>query len=239
MIGNSLRRRIRSYLARRLNVPEVPVALRRLANAGFRFRQIIDVGAHRGEFAKECLNVWPNSRVLCFEAHRAAVEHLREFSTSQPRISIVEALVGAASQERVALNVADTASSVLTEHVTTDLPVEHHDMVALDEIPELRDAESIGLLKIDVQGYELEVLRGAEQLLCRTQAILVELNLIDIHRDVPLMPEVVGWLHDRGFTPYDVAGLTRRPLDQALWQADLVFVPEDSPLRSDKRWQSS
>ncbi|MEH1792137.1 hypothetical protein [Nostoc sp.] len=39
-----------------------------------------------------------------------------------------------------------------------------------------------------------------------------------------------------GLLAYDICGLTRRPLDQALWQADLIFVPRNSPLISDKRW---
>jgi len=33
-----------------------------------------------------------------------------------------------------------------------------------------------------------------------------------------------------------VCGLTRRPLDQALWQTDMLFVPQQSALRADKRW---
>jgi len=65
---------------------------------------------------------------------------------------------------------------------------------------------------------------------------LAEINLLDIHQNVPLLAEVVTWLSDREWITYDICGLTRRPLDQALWQADLIFVPRNSPLRADKRW---
>jgi hypothetical protein len=44
-------------------------------------------------------------------------------------------------------------------------------------------------------------------------------------------------MRDNGFVAYDICGLARRPLDQALWQADFIFVPRASSLRSDKRWQ--
>ena len=91
-------------------------------------------------------------------------------------------------------------------------------------------------LKFDVQGYELEILKGAEGTLAQIQVILMEVNLIDIHRGVPLLAEVVARRDARGWAAYDICGLTRRPLDQALWQADFIFVPQSSPLRADKRW---
>jgi hypothetical protein len=47
---------------------------------------------------------------------------------------------------------------------------------------------------------------------------------------------ITTWLNERDWVAYDICGLTRRPLDGALWQADFMFVPCNSPLRNDKRW---
>jgi hypothetical protein len=47
---------------------------------------------------------------------------------------------------------------------------------------------------------------------------------------------MTGWLFQRGFVAYDICGLTRRPLDDALWQADMVFVRQDDVLRADKSY---
>lgn len=54
--------------------------------------------------------------------------------------------------------------------------------------------------------------------------------------DAHLPSDPVMWLGARDWVAYDVCGLTRRPLDNALWQADLIFVPRTSELRADKRW---
>jgi hypothetical protein len=70
------------------------------------------------------------------------------------------------------------------------------------------------------------------------QVVLAEVSLLDIHQNVPLFAEIVAWLNDRDWVAYDICGLTRRPLDKALWQADLIFVPRNSPLRTDKRWKA-
>jgi hypothetical protein len=41
------------------------------------------------------------------------------------------------------------------------------------------------------------------------------------------------------FVLFDITGVVRRPLDQALAQIDAVLVPLDSPLRRDHRWNSN
>ncbi len=110
-------------------------------------------------------------------------------------------------------------------------------MTTIDQIvDEYYSGKSPEFLKIDVQGYELEVLKGAERSLSGMSAILAEINLIDIHENVPLLAEIVQWLDARDWVVYDICGLSRRPLDQALWQSDFIFVPRHSPWRSDKRW---
>lgn len=68
------------------------------------------------------------------------------------------------------------------------------------------------------------------------QVILAEISLLDIRQNVPLLAELVNWLDQRNWFAYDICGLTRRPLYQAFWQADFIFVRRDSSLRSDKRW---
>ena len=68
------------------------------------------------------------------------------------------------------------------------------------------------------------------------RVILLELSLLDLHEGVPLLDEMLAWLSQRGFVAYDICGLTRRPLDDALWQTDMIFVRKDDPLRRDKRY---
>ena len=110
-------------------------------------------------------------------------------------------------------------------------------MQTIDEIVASRCIAAPDLLKLDVQGYELEVLKGAQRALTTISAILAEINLLDIHKNVPLLDDVIIFMREKGFVAYDICGLTRRPLDQGLWQADFIFVPRESALRRDKRWQ--
>jgi hypothetical protein len=100
----------------------------------------------------------------------------------------------------------------------------------------LEGRPSVDLLKIDAQGYELEILAGADKILPNVKAVILETSLIEVNEGCPLLHEVISSMHERGFVAYDVLELHRRPLDGALFQADVFFLRQDSELRKDKRF---
>lgn len=228
---------IRSYLANRLGVPEIPIALNRLSKLGFQPQHIFDVGAYEGEFAQCCIKVWSQSKISCFEALEHKVNHLQKMASHNPAIQVFPGLLGAQTLDKIAFNESETASSILIENIPQNFPISFHSMRTIDQIVhEYFSGHSPDFLKLDVQGYELEVLKGAEKSLPNIKVILAEINLLDIHQNVPLIADIVAWLNERGWVAYDICSFIRRPLDQALWQIDMIFVPVDSPLRTDKRW---
>ncbi len=228
---------VRDHLTRRLGVPEIPPALERLCANNFVPKYIFDVGAYSGEFAKLCRSIWPLAKLTCFEVLPYRVAELRSWCGQDGNALVIESLLGAKSNRAVPFREMETASSVLEEHTPQAAPVRFYPMQTIDEIVESNGIEAPNFLKLDVQGYELEVLKGARNTLPQVSAILAEVNLIDIHKGAPLLDELILFMRDRGFVTYDICGLTRRPLDKALWQADFIFVLQDSALRSDKRWQ--
>jgi FkbM family methyltransferase len=232
-----LKHTVRNYLARRLELPEIPVALRRLAGLGFTPNLVFDAGAYRGDFARLCLELWPDTRVACFEVQKRILPELEQLAARAAGVSVFPTLLGSATRDAVELYEAETASSVLIESAGPRHPSNSYRMTTVDAVV----AGAFGghppnLLKIDVQGYELEVLKGATATLPGVDVILAEINLLDIHDQVPLLADVVGWLAARGFVAFDICALTRRPLDRALWQCDMLFVPAGSAFRQDKRW---
>jgi FkbM family methyltransferase len=234
---SKIRKMLRRVLVKRLNAPDIPMALERLAEQGVAPELIFDVGAFRGEFATSALAAWPSARVACFEPLRHATEQIVKLQRDFPGIDLYRTLVGASEKADVELHMAESSTSLLRDVDTDKYPVEIFAQTTVDVA--VRDSyagRSPDLLKLDVQGYELEVLKGAEKSLKRTRAILAEINLIDIHKNVPLLDEMIAWLSQRGFVAYDICGLTRRPLDNALWQTDMIFVQRDDPLRRDKRY---
>ena len=234
-----LKQKIKQYLIKKLGVPEIPSSLERLANLGFNPSQIFDVGAYRGDFADLCIKNFPTAKIACFDVLEHRVEQLNLLALKNASVRVFPTLLGSEIRDSVEFNQAETASSVLVEQVPQNFPVKSYPMTTIDEIVLNHfDGKSPEFLKLDVQGYELEVLKGAEKSIKGVQVILAEISLLDIHQNVALLAEMVKWLSDRDWIAYDICGLTRRPLDQALWQADFIFVPCNSKLREDKRWGS-
>jgi FkbM family methyltransferase len=229
---------IRHRVTRHYGVPEIPLALERLRNNKFAPAHIFDVGAYSGEFAKLCRQVWPDAKMTCFEVLPHRVEQLRAWSKADGNAEIIECLLGAEPRSAVPFHEMETASSVLEEHIPQSASVRSYPMRTIDDVVAASHMQAPTFLKLDVQGYEFEVLNGARNTLPGIAAILAEVNLIDIHKGVHLLDELIVFLRDRGFLGYDICGLARRPLDAALWQADFIFVPKDSFLRADKRWQA-
>src|SRR5262249_21399103 len=99
----------------------------------------------------------------------------------------------------------------------------------------LGQIEPPGFLKIDAQGYELQILKGASKILSDVEAVLLEIAVIEINKGAPLLDEVIAFMKAIGFVAYEILEIHRRPLDQALNQVDIVFVREKSELIADKR----
>jgi FkbM family methyltransferase len=232
------RKYVRRWLARQLHMPEIPSALARLKAQGFVPKCVFDVGAYKGDFARDCLEVWPTSTVVCFEPQPQMQASLLRLGSGRAHVELHQVILGAKESTDVTLYCSETASSVLREHHSRHPELKCKQTTVDTIVKEHYSNQPPDLLKMDVQGYELEVLKGAQDSLVNVPVILLELNLLDLHQAVPLFADVIAWLNDREFVAFDVCGLIRRPLDQALWQTDMLFVKSNSEFRSDKRWSA-
>lgn len=228
---------IKDRIFERYELPHLKESIKRIKKAGFRPALWVDVGAHCGDVAALFRQTWPEARGVCLEGQESPLKQLKGRFQNDRQVTILGKLAGARSKKGVVLHGQETSASVLEEHVKPQAQKQEVEMTTLDqEIPLSPSTPGEKLIKIDTQGYELEILKGAEGVLQNTGVLILELNLIEIHKGVPLADEVIAWLKSRGFQIYDIAGLTRRPRDRALWQADFVFVPVHSPLRANKSY---
>jgi hypothetical protein len=89
-------------------------------------------------------------------------------------------------------------------------------------------------IKLDLQGYELEILRGAGQALPSRR--FSEVNLIGTLDGASLFHEATQFMTECGSQVHDICSLFRQPYDGALWQVDVIFICGSSPLVDCKRW---
>jgi FkbM family methyltransferase len=212
--------------------PNMELGLRAAAERGFSPRTIVDVGAFEGDWSKMARGIWPDSHMILVEPNAAKHAHLAVVAKAL-RASVFCELVGAEDNEVVSFNVMGTGSSVLSERSPLDRVVEKRRLRRLDSM--LKEIDAPALLKIDTQGYELEVLKGATSILSSIDAILLEVAIIEINEGAPLIHDVLLHMKAIGFVSYDILEIHRRPLDNALNQIDILFLREGCTLLADKR----
>jgi FkbM family methyltransferase len=134
---------------------------------------VFDVGANRGEWAKQALDLHPRARVHCFEPGGAAFRELTAALGDR-----IQAHNVAVSSEpgTVVLHAAEDSemSSLFARRQLGDARSETVEAVTIDQICERQGIEEIALLKIDTEGNDLAVLRGAVGTLPRIKTIQFE-----------------------------------------------------------------
>jgi hypothetical protein len=130
----------------------------------------------------------------------------------------------------------ETASHVSAVPVK-DLPCYTIQTRTLDSLLQEKQFPLPDLLKLDVQGHEMEVLKGASAALSHAGICLLEVTLLDLGDQYPLLLEMLSFMDAKGFQAYDISQFIRRPFDKALFQLDMFFVKKDSSLIADKRWE--
>ena len=213
------------------NAPDMELGLRRLAQRGLQVGSIVDVGAYHGDWSRMARDIWPSASIMMVEANQEKKEKLSRVA-EQIGADLHFNLLGPRDDEQVEFFVMESGSSVFEEDSPLGRKKRDLTTTSLDT---LLMGKRVDLIKIDPQGFELEVLKGAIKTLGSAQAVLLEVSLIQINKGAPLIAEVVAFLDERGFAACELLEVHKRPLDKATNQIDLLFVPKDSHLLTDTR----
>ncbi|MEO0685555.1 MAG: FkbM family methyltransferase [Cyanobacteria bacterium J06649_11] len=203
--------------------------LERLKERGVSPTTVIDIGAYEGEWTTLFKSVFPESKVLMLEAQNNKAPVLQEICDGFERdVDFSISLLGEKDHEKVTFVEMETGSSVLEESSPYHRDYLEKETITLDSLL-LRypNFKKLDFLKLDVQGYELNVLRGASQLLEQTEFVLMETSLVSINKGCPLIADVIEFMAHKDFRVLDFCSQIRRK-DGVLWQTDLLFVKNTS-----------
>ncbi|MFA7235537.1 MAG: FkbM family methyltransferase [Phycisphaeraceae bacterium] len=213
--------------------------LRRLQQRGFVVERAVDGGAAEGGWTASLKEVYPNAAILAVEPREDAQIHLQQLGRNLSKVVIAQTLLGAETGQ-VPFHVSKEQSSVLLSNESGHVgKVRDCPITTMDELVERLNFGYPDLIKLDLQGYELTALKGATRCMRHAQAVLLEVSFLPFYQGMPLLYDVVTFMHDQGYELYDVWGLWHRPLDGALAQGDVLFLKADHPLRKDHRWSQN
>ena len=198
---------------------------------------VLDVGANSGALAAGLRAEGYRGRIVSFEPSSVAFARLDAASAADPDWVVRRVALGARAGE-VTLNLAGNSSSSsllpMTPRQLESAPESGYvamETVELAALDSLRD-ELIGprdrvYLKLDVQGFELEVLRGAADVLRQTQVVDAELSLVALYEGAPRLLELVDALAALGFVLRSLSPVFVDPATGQLLQLDGLFTRID------------
>lgn len=147
---------------------------------------VLDVGANVGNWTHAWLAAFPATRVVCVEPSAINAHALGNRFSREPRVEVVRAATGRQEgQALLAAPCAGSARSTLFPDVTGGMTVsEEVRLITIDRLCLELGLDSVDVLKLDVEGAELDALIGARKTLTRTQVVQFEYGEPDLHSRV-------------------------------------------------------
>jgi len=192
---------------------------------------VVDIGANRGQFALAVRQWAPEAHVFAFEPLSGPSARFRRVFKGDMRVTLYQVAIGPESCETtIHVSAADDSSSLLPISAiqerlfpgTHEIRTETIRVGRLSEYVPATDIIAPAMLKLDVQGFELEALRGCEDLLDRFTFVYAECSFVELYSGQALADEVIAWLRGRGLKLSGAYNMQYDRNGQAI-QADFLF----------------
>lgn len=234
----SARERVKSYLRRQLSLDQTVGNLgQTLERVAPDVEVILDIGANVGNVTLTLLEMFPKATVYAFEPCSSTFQELSARVGSSPHADRARLFnLGFYSEERQAVlnltnsNAANSLLPIVDEYRDAcpqidEIATEDVSLVRLDDFVVAHSIDRIGLMKIDVEGAEFEVLSGGRATLAeRTDVVLCEISFVRWERSHGRYLDILRVLHEAGFAPAEVYDIAQNQVSEwRLQQMDCVF----------------
>lgn len=210
--------------------------LKRFWITKFGISTVIDIGANEGQFAKLAREVFPEAQIYSFEPLPDCFEKLGKALPGDKNFRSFNLAIGSKEGSLEFFRSAHTPSSsfLRMEDAHKDAFPESSDgqsdkplMVNIKTLDSV--LEDIGLadgilLKIDVQGYELEAIEGSKGVMGRCDIVIIEMSFQKLYKDQPLFHDVYEKMYNLGFEFRGGLNQMLHPETHEVVQMDAIFV---------------
>ena len=194
---------------------------------------VLDVGANEGQFIKVARALFPKAPILAFEPNPHLTPSLERLLSASGNVTIFPLACGREpAVTPLYLTKFSPAASLLrpTALSIPDFPAEIGETIQvrverLDEVVRASElARGPYLLKIDVQGFEWEVLQGATGILPDVTVILCEVNAADFYSDQAGFEQIYLFMREHGFKLVDIGEPIRARATGEVLYFDVAFL---------------
>jgi FkbM family methyltransferase len=199
-----------------------------------RIGTLVDVGANVGQFSLLVRRFWPDAQLMAFEPLQGPGAKYRKLFEQDAKAKLLPYAAGpeeAKAEIHVAAK-ADSSSLLPISDLQTQLHpgtqevgTESIEIRRPDDVLPVDDLAGPVFVKIDVQGFELEALKGMPRLLAKAAAVYIEVSFVPLYTGQPLASEIIDFMHGAGFEIVGVHNLAPSSKGESV-QADMLFRPK-------------
>lgn len=194
-------------------------------------KTVIDIGANKGQFALAARKCYPNARIFSFEPlSKPAAIYMKVFSDDSNVKLFTVAISNESGKTEIHISHREDSSSLLPigDKQNEMFPGTYEigtEIIAMKRLNEVLNADELiepVLMKIDVQGFEMNVLKGSTELFNKIKYIYSECSYIELYKGQALFPEISEFLQSFG---YRLSGEYNTSFDQSgkSIQSDFLF----------------
>jgi len=200
-----------------------------LKRHGFNPKNILDIGAFHGNWTKDVIKIYPYSKYTLIDA----IDYIniqRNNNNNNPNLNYTTVLLAECEKNVDWYELKNTGDSMFKENTAyfKNCIPQKKTTTTLDIL--FKDKQ-FDLIKIDVQGAEIPVLKGGIDLIKNTSFIILELPFMgQYNSNVPTFLEHIQFMNHIGFIPYDIIETHKHC--NVMIQVDIIFIRKNHPLNT-------
>jgi FkbM family methyltransferase len=196
----------------------------------FNPEKILDIGANIGQFYLDCVEIYPNAYYHLIEGNDYCEENLKNLNVDYSIIllSDVEKEVDFYIRKH---EIKCTGNSIYREK-TNFFKEDEIEIIKkkTSTLTSIFSDTNFDLIKIDVQGSELDIIKGGLNIVKNAKGIILEVSLTEYNEGSPLKNEVIEFMDSIGFYPSETIGYNGHPETQEQIQEDILFLPKKNKI---------
>jgi FkbM family methyltransferase len=200
---------------------------------------VLDIGANAGHFGRYLRDAGYCGRIVSFEPLSTAWEGLSRENRRDPLWEVAPRMALGSREDEIEINISgnSVSSSILDMHPTHSTAAPESTFIGKERVavrrldavaPDYLRPDSVPFVKIDTQGYEDQVLDGAEGILDRIAGIQMELSLVPLYQGQRLFDEMTRRVNRLGFEIWAITPVFVDPRTGRLLQVDATFFRRDT-----------
>ena len=191
-------------------------------NKGINFKNILDIGACNGSWSLLVKSIFPGVNILMLEANNDKEHILKKIGNY--KIALLSSEANKEVNYYKSLSDDASGNSIYLENTNYKFIPEKRITTTLKLI--VPKDVNYDLIKMDVQGSELDIIKGGLDIIKKTKFLLLELQIFEYNKDAPMLSEVLTYLKNINFDLVDVFDLLYSS-SGSLIQIDGFFVNRD------------